>query len=131
VAADRHIPTWDTAYRPRPLVCWPGDAPVLSAPGQAASLEAERPNLQAAADYAAASGQHLHAVQIRAAMGGFLRERGHWDQATALHHTALTAARHAGDRAGQAGTLHELGLLETITGDFPAATVSLEQAVAL
>jgi tetratricopeptide (TPR) repeat protein/transcriptional regulator with XRE-family HTH domain len=132
VAADQHIPTWDTAYRPQPLSRWPGDAPDLATLGQAAAwLEAERPNLQAAADYAAASGRHLLAVQIPAAMGGFLRERGHWDQATALHHTALTAARHAGDRAGQAGTLHELGLLETITGDFPAATASLEQAVAL
>jgi DNA-binding transcriptional ArsR family regulator len=122
LAADRHIPTWDTAYRPRPVVRWPGDAPDLSTLGQAAAwLEAERPNLHAAAGYAAASGRHLHAVQIPAAMGGFLRERGHWDQAVALHQTALTAARHAGDRAGQAGTLHELGLMATITGDHPAA----------
>jgi tetratricopeptide (TPR) repeat protein/transcriptional regulator with XRE-family HTH domain len=132
LAADRHIPLWDTAYRPRPVVHWPGDAPGLSAFEQAAAwLEAERPNLHAAAGYAAASGRYLHAVQIPAAMGGFLRERGHWDQAAALHQTALTAARHAGDRAGQAVTLHELGLMATITGDYPAAADSLAQAVAL
>ena len=132
LAADRHIPTWDTAYRPRPLVRWPGAAPDLSMLGQAAAwLEAERPNLHAAAGYAAASGRTLHAVQIPAAMGGFLRERGHWDQAAALHQAALTAARQADDRAGQAGTLHELGLMGTLTGDYPAAAASLAQAVAL
>jgi hypothetical protein len=127
-----HIPTWDTAYRPRPQVRCPSDTPDLSTLGQAAAwLEAERPNLQAAADRAAASGRHLHAVQIPAALGGFLRERGHWDQAAALHQTALAAARHAGDRPGQVGTLHELGLMRTITGDWPAAVDSLAQAVTL
>jgi len=132
LAADQHIPTWDTAYRPRPVVSWPGDTPDLSTLGQAAAwLDAERPNLHAAADYAAASGRHLHSVQIAAAMGGFLRQRGHWDQATALHQTALTAARQAGDRAGQAGTLHELGLMTTVTGDLLAAADSVAKAVAL
>ena len=132
LAADRHIPTWDTVYRRLPAVCCPGEVPDLSTLEQAAAwLEAERPNLHAAAEYAAASGRHLHAVQIPAAVGGFLRTRGHWDQAAALHQTALTAARDAGDRAGQAGTLHELGLMRTIAGDYPAAAGSLAQAVAL
>ena len=132
LAADRHIPLWDTAYRTRPVVHWPGDTPDLSTLGQATAwLEAERPNLHAAADYAAASGRHLHAVQIPAAMGGFLRARGHWDQAAVLHQTALTAARQAGDQPGQAGTLHEQGLMATIRGDYPAAAASLAQAVAL
>jgi tetratricopeptide (TPR) repeat protein/transcriptional regulator with XRE-family HTH domain len=132
LAADRHIPTWDTAYRRRPLGRCAGDAPDLSNFGRAAAwLEAERPNLHAAADHAAASGRHLHAVQIPAAMGGFLRERGHWDQAAALHQIALAAARQAGDQVGQAGTLHELGRMATNTGDYPAAAESLAQAVAL
>jgi tetratricopeptide (TPR) repeat protein len=132
LAADRHIPTWDTVYRRLPVVRCPGDVPDLSTLGQAAAwLETERPNLHAAADYATASGRHLHAVQIPAAVGGFLRTRGHWDQAAALHQTALTAARDAGDRAGQAGALHELGLMRTIAGDYPAAADSLAQAVAL
>ncbi len=132
LAADRHIPTWDTAYRSQPLVRWPGAAPDLSTLGQAAAwLESERPNLHAAAEFAAASGRTLHAVRIPAAMGGFLRERGHWDQAAALHLIALTAARQAGDRAGQAGTLHEQGILQTLAGDYPAAAESLAQAVAL
>ena len=103
LAAGRHIPTWATAHRRRPDVCWPGDAPDLSTLGRAAAwLEAERPNLRAAVGYAAGSGRHLHAMQIPAAMGGFHHARGHWDQAAALYQTALTAARQAGDQPGQA-----------------------------
>jgi tetratricopeptide (TPR) repeat protein/transcriptional regulator with XRE-family HTH domain len=132
LAADRLVPAWDTAYRPWPVVSWTGDAPRLSTLQDAAAwLEAERPNLHAAADHAAASGRPLHAVQIPAAMGGLLRERGHWDEALTLHQAALTAARQAGDLAGQAGTLHELGLMRTITSDYPGATASLVQAVEL
>jgi tetratricopeptide (TPR) repeat protein/transcriptional regulator with XRE-family HTH domain len=132
LAADRHIPTWDTAYRRRPLVRCPGYAPDLSNFDRAVAwLEAEQANLHAAVDYAAAAGRYLHAVQIPAAIGGFLRERGHWDQAAALHQVALTAAREAGDRAGQAGTLHDLGLLSPVMGDYSASVESLAQAVAL
>ena len=132
LAADRLVPLWDTAYRPRPVVSWPGDAPDLPTLAHAAGwLEAERPNLHAAADHAAATGRHLHAVHIPAAMGGFLRERGYWDEAVTLHQNALIAARHAGDLAGQAGTLHELGLMRSVNSDYPAAVASLAQAVAL
>jgi tetratricopeptide (TPR) repeat protein/transcriptional regulator with XRE-family HTH domain len=132
LAAGRHIPTWATAHRRRPDVCWPGDAPDLSTLGQAGAwLEAERPNLRAAVGYAAGSGRHLHAMQIPAAMGGFHHARGHWDQAAALYQTALTAARQAGDQPGQAGTLHDLGVMGKLTGDYTAATASLAQAVAL
>ena len=132
LAAGRHIPTWVTAHRRRPDVCWPGDAPDLCTLGRAAAwLEAERPNLGAAAGYAAGSGRHLHAMQIPAAMRGFLVARGHWDQAAALHQTALTAARQAGDQPGQAGALHHLGAMETFTGDYTAAAASLAQAVTL
>jgi tetratricopeptide (TPR) repeat protein/transcriptional regulator with XRE-family HTH domain len=132
LTAGRHIPAWNTAHRRRPDVCWPGDAPDLCTLGRAAAwLEAERPNLGAAAGYAAGSGRHLHAIQIPAAMGGFLVARGHWDQAAALHQTALTAARQAGDQPGQAHALYELGAMETFTGDYTAAAASLAQAVAL
>ena len=132
LAADRHIPTWDTAYRSQPLVRQPAASPDLSTIARAAAwLEAERPNLHAAVDHAAASGRTLHAVQIPAAMGGFLVERGHWDQAAALHETALTAAGHAGDRSGQASTLHDLGTLRTLSGDWPTAVGYMAQAVAL
>jgi tetratricopeptide (TPR) repeat protein/transcriptional regulator with XRE-family HTH domain len=131
-AAGRHIPTWATVRGRQLPGRPPADAPELSSPAAAAAwLKAERPNLHAAVDYAAASGQHLHAAAISAAVGEFLRNDGHWDQAAALHRTALATARRADDHAGQAGALSELGLLAWLTGDYPAAAASLTRAIAL
>ena len=131
-AAGQHIETRNTAAG-RPL---PGDrpavAPPLSTAGQASAwLDAERANLHAAAGYAAASGRPGHAIAIPAAISGFLFARGHWDQSAGLHQAALAAARQAGDRAGQAGALNELGLLQRVTGDYPAAAASHQQALEL
>ena len=101
-AAGQHIATRPTARgRPppgRPPACRP--AAVHRSGRRPAWLDAERPNLHAAAGYAAASGRPRHAIAIPAAISGFLFARGHWDQAAALHQTALTAARQAGDRPG-------------------------------
>ena len=132
LAADRHFASWtSTSSRPRPGRP-PAHAPDLSALEQAAAwLEAERANLHAAADYAAGRGRSSHAIAIPAAMSGFLASHGHWDQAAALHQTALTAARQAGDRLGEAHALAELGILQRETGDYPAAAASLALAVAL
>jgi tetratricopeptide (TPR) repeat protein len=114
---------------PRPP---PAHAPDLSTLGQAAAwLEAERANLHAAAHFAAASGRAAYAVQISAAIGDFLRGSGDWEQAAALHRTALAAARRAGDRHGQALALRQLGILAWLSGDLPAAKASLTRAVAL
>lgn len=85
----------------------------------AAWLGAEHANLHAAAEYTAGSGRDQHAAQIPTAMGDFLRRDGRWDQAAALQKTALTAARNAGDRHGEARALTELGLLAWLTGDYP------------
>ena len=132
LAAGRHIPAWTAAQGRPPPGPPPAYAPDLSTLQQAAAwLEAERPNLHAAADYAASSERHLHAVQLPAALGDFLRAQGHWDQATALHRTALAAARQAGDGPGQALALRQLGILAWQRGDMPAATASLTQAVDL
>jgi tetratricopeptide (TPR) repeat protein len=132
LAAGWHIPAWTAVQGSPPPSSPPADAPPLSTLGQAADwLEAERPNLHAAADYAAACGRHLHAVQIPAAVGDFLRAHGDWDQAAALHRTALAAARRAGDQHGQALALRQLGILGWLTGNLPPAAASLEQAVTL
>jgi tetratricopeptide (TPR) repeat protein len=132
VAASRHIPTW-TADDGHQL---PGDppahAPDLSSLDQATAwLEAEHPNLRAATDHAATCGQAAHAVQIPAAMGGFLRAQGHWDQAEALHRAAITAAVRVGDRRGQALGLRQLGILSWMTGQLQAAGAHLTHAAAL
>jgi tetratricopeptide (TPR) repeat protein len=130
-AAGSQIATWTTAGGRRPPGRPPGSAPQLATSDDAVGwLEAERPNLHAAVGFAAQA-MPGHAIAIATAMGGFLRSRGHWDRAAAQYQTALNAARRAGDLPGQAGALDELGLLQQLTGDYPAATTTLEQAVTL
>jgi transcriptional regulator with XRE-family HTH domain len=101
-AASQHIATWTTAGgRPPPGPPPASAPPVAGSPQAAAWLESERPNLHAAVNYAAAEGMPRYAVAIATAMGGFLRARGHWDQAAEQYRTALSAARRAGDRPGR------------------------------
>ena len=131
-AASRHIATWTTAGNRPPPGPVPASAPTVTTSEQAAAwLESELPNLQAAVSYAAAEAMPLHAIAIATATGGFLRARGHWDQAARQYQTALIAARESGDRRGQAGVLDELGLLRQLTGDYSAATDGLTEAIEL
>jgi tetratricopeptide (TPR) repeat protein/transcriptional regulator with XRE-family HTH domain len=136
LAAGRHLPFWDpfwgdaagTLPAARPPEC----APPISNPGQAAAwLDAERANLQAAAGYAAASGRLTHAMLIPVAMADFLVVGGRWDQAIAVHLTALAAARQAGNRPGQARALTALSYPRFKTGDRAAAVAAAQQALAL
>ena len=132
LAAVRHIVTRGAPHGRPPPEHPPAHFPDLPTFGQAAAwLEAERANLHAAAECAASSGRARHAVQIPTAMGDFLRRAGRWDQAAALQTTALTAARDAGDRHGEAKALNELGLLAWLAGDYPAAAADLARAMAL
>ena len=132
LAASQLIPTYTAVQGRQPPSPPPVDAPNLSTPGRAAAwLQTERANLHAAADYAAAQGMHLYAVQIPAAVGDFLRACGDWDQASVLQRTALAAARRAGDRPGEALALRQLGILAWLRDDYPSAAASLTQAVAL
>ena len=48
-----------------------------------------------------------------------------------MHQTAITAARQAGDRAGQAGALTNLCSIQGSTGDYRAAAASATRALAL
>jgi len=131
-AASTHIATWTTAGGRPPPTSPPAWVPDLPGSESAADwLESERPNLHAAVGYAAAQDMPRHAIAIATAMGGFLRARGHWDQASDQYQTALAAAIQAGDRPGEAGALDELGLLHQITGNYPAASGRLVRAVAL
>ncbi len=130
-AAGQHIATWTTAGGRPPPGDPPAQAPQLASSAEAGAwLEAERPNLDAAVAFAAGASPG-HAVAIATAIGGFLRARGHWDQAAGQYQAALGAARRAGDRPGQAGTLDEFGLLQQLTSDYPAAIATLTQAAAL
>ena len=134
LAASKHIAssTWNFAVDSLPAARPPACAPPVSTPGQAAAwLETERANLHAATGYAAASGRPLHAMLIPAAMADFLDVQGHWEQALALHQTALAAARQAGDRPGQARALNLLGGMQAVTGGFAAAAATFQQALAV
>jgi tetratricopeptide (TPR) repeat protein/transcriptional regulator with XRE-family HTH domain len=132
LAATRHFASWIDAYRRPPAGLAPAFVPGLSTLQQAVSwLDAERPNLHAAVDYAAASGRELYAVQITNATSGFLRIHGYWDQSAALHQTGLSAARQANDPDGEADTLIQLGALQRESGDYRAAAASLARAMEL
>jgi tetratricopeptide (TPR) repeat protein len=125
--ATRGDPTvFATAHRPVEI-------PDLSSRQNALTwLEAERANLGACLDHAAAHARHAHAVNLARALHSFLlRIAGHWDQALAIHETALAAARLAGDRLGQADTLVDLGIVQRVTGEYAAARASLAEALTL
>jgi tetratricopeptide (TPR) repeat protein len=115
-----------------PLAHPPGATPELATRNAAITwLETERANLHADTDYAALHARPGHAIYLPAAMHEFLLAQGPWGQALILHHTALDATRIAGDRHGEANTLNNLGYVQYMIGDYPAAAASVEQALAL
>jgi tetratricopeptide (TPR) repeat protein len=131
-AADRHLARRTPAGVPAVIAIPPACAPDLSAWKDAVAwLDAERLNLSAAVGYAALHHLPGHVVAIPAAMHGFLRTQGHWDQALALHHTALESARLSSDRLAEAGALTDLGGMQRMTGDYPAAAASHARALEL
>jgi tetratricopeptide (TPR) repeat protein/transcriptional regulator with XRE-family HTH domain len=126
--ASRHV------ARRQPAISVTPPASVPSLPDRAAArawLDAERMNLHTAADHAVAVGRPGHAVAISAVMHGYLCGQGHWDQALALHRTALAAVRQAGDRAAEPRALTGLGIIQRLTGDGPSALSSLTCALGI
>jgi tetratricopeptide (TPR) repeat protein/transcriptional regulator with XRE-family HTH domain len=108
----------------------PEHAPDISGRSQAlAWMSAERLNLNAVAGSAATHGKSVHAAVIPAAMHTFLRSQGHWDQALTLHHSALEVAREIGTRQAEARALTDLGDMQYLTDDYPAAEASLRTAL--
>ena len=132
VGASQHI-AWRTSIvgspPPGPAPAW---TPELRTEEQAVAwLGTERANLHACAGYAAAHGRLAHAVWIPVATSGFLQTQGHWNEAASLGQAALAAARTIGDRQGQARALLQLGMVQDLTGDRPAAAASLARALEL
>ena len=121
--------------RPAPA---PAEGAILAAgPGLAgreqalAWARAERASLLACLDYATRSGQHARVVALTAGLAGLLRRDGPWADAITRHAAAIQAARHLGDRLGQANALNDLGDVRGLTGDYPAAAQDLEQALGI
>ncbi len=126
----------DTLYpaeahrRPRiPAVASP--VPVLSDPDTAlAWLDIERPVLLAVCAHTAGYGWPSHATRLAGTLYRYLAGGYHAD-ALAVHGHALTAARGAADRAGEADALSNLGAAHLMLGGYGAAAANLEQALHL
>jgi DNA-binding SARP family transcriptional activator len=129
-AADRHL-----ARRTRPAQ--PLGTPPAAAPdlpdwdAALAWMRAERASMLAGISHAAAHGQPERVIALTGAMAAFLDLEGPWHQAAALHDAAVTAARRAGDRPGEASALQDLGRSRRRTGEGPVAAGLLEQALAI
>ena len=121
--------------RPVPAAA-PGPVPAavagLASQQQAlAWARAERGSLLACLDHATATGQHGRVIALTAALAGLWRSDGPWAEAITRHTAAVHAARHLGDRLGQAGALCDLGHLRRMTSDYPAAVQVLNRALAI
>ena len=132
VAAGRHHPRRLPADAPSLTGTPPTWSPDLTAREDAISwMIVERLNLYATASYAAGHNQPRHTIAIASAMHGFLRTRGYWDQAIALHTIALTVARETRNRHAEAGALADLGDAQYLTSDYSRAADSLGRALEL
>ena len=110
----------------------PACAPDLTTAGEATTwMQAEEANLRAAAEHAAATCRDQPATLIPAAMAQFLYVQGRWQDGIALHQIAVTAARNAGDQAGQVRALSPLIHMQMMIGDYTNARASLNQSLTL
>jgi tetratricopeptide (TPR) repeat protein len=92
---------------------------------------AERANLLACLDHATGADQYARIVAFTAAIAALLRQDGPWTDAIARHAAALQAARHLGDKPGEANALSNLGILRRLTGDYRGAAEALEEALGI
>jgi DNA-binding SARP family transcriptional activator len=88
--------------RPRvPAPAIPGP-PMADAANARAGLDAQRPNLVAAAAHASAHGWPDHAIRLAATLHRYLDTEGHYPEAVAIHAYARSAASGLGDLAAEA-----------------------------
>ncbi|WP_158812365.1 tetratricopeptide repeat protein [Streptomyces fulvoviolaceus] len=94
-------------------------------------LRAQRGNILACLDQAAALGRTQQVISLTAALAPFLLREGPWPQAAALHERAAHEARRQGDALAEAAAVNELGHLRYVSGDYTAAIGFHERALAL
>jgi tetratricopeptide (TPR) repeat protein len=110
----------------------PAEVPAFADREQAlAWARAERANVLACLDQVTRTGPFARIIALTAGTAAVLRYDGPWAEAITRHTTALRSARHLGDRAGQAGALNNLGIVRELTGDYPAATRDLNEALGI
>lgn len=104
-------------------------APRLTDPGAAlAWLDSERPTLVAVAAHTATQGWPEHATRLSTTLFRYLAN-GYFTDALTVHGHAGHAAKHAGDLAGQAQALANLGATHMQMGRYGPAVDQLHQAL--
>ena len=117
----------------------PASAPLASPPTAIPDLpdgtralawaRAERGNLLACLDQAARIGQDARLVALTSAIAALLRLDGPWADAMTRHALAIQAARYVSDGLGEADALINLGAVRRLSGDLPAASAVLDEAL--
>jgi tetratricopeptide (TPR) repeat protein/transcriptional regulator with XRE-family HTH domain len=108
----------------------PSAVPDLSKSKDAGAwMHIERANLYAAANYAAAHSLSEFAVTLPAAMHGYLRHHGNWDQVLTIYRDALDQARQVGNWQAEADVLTDIGDIQMLSGNYPGAVTSLIHAL--
>jgi len=107
-------------------------APDLPDAGRArAWLRAERANLIACIEYAAAEALDERTVAMSAGVAALLLSDGPWSEALATHAAAAAAAERLGDHVGRAHALIDAGNVRRVSGDYEGAVGDLEAALEL
>ena len=118
-------------HRPRvPEAASPGP-PMADASAARAWLDAQRPNLVAAAAHACAHGWPDHAIELTATLHRYLDAGGHYPEAVAIHEYARSAAHRLDNPGAEANALTSLGVIDSRRGRYQQATELLQQALTL
>ena len=138
IAADRL-----SRYTMPPSSPHAGWHPPTAAPDLSGSVPAltwmreERGNLLACIDelghdqgLASGIGRDEWIVALTAGLAPLLRHDGPWPEAIERQVVAAAAARRIGGRRGEAGAVHELGMLRCLTGEYRLSVSALETSLA-
>jgi tetratricopeptide (TPR) repeat protein/transcriptional regulator with XRE-family HTH domain len=126
--AESHIAAY-TREPPAPSRSGPVACPDLRDTAEAlAWARIERATLLACLDHVTQTDQHDRIVALTAGLSALMQHDGPYTDGVARHRFAVQAARKTGDRSGEAGALHDLGVAQYLCGDYLAAASSLEAA---
>lgn len=117
--------------RPRLPAAGSTGPPMADASAARAWLDAQRPNLVAAAAHASAQGWPHHAIALAAILHRYLDTGGHYPEAVAIHGYARSAAHLLDDAGAEANALTSLGLIDSRRGRYQQAADFLQQALTL
>ena len=97
--------------------------------GAKAWLRADRANLLACVEHAAAHGFPEHAIALSAALATYLERSARWRDAASMHEIARRACLRIGDRRGVARAELELSVVRSRTGPYDEALAHAQRAL--